>query len=268
MFRAFWRTHSNYWGDHRVVRQLAKHLRPIIPYEDVSLTRALTALAPCLSTSVRLNAPSMARRKISYLIIPLFGVVGFLAIAWSQFVWVPHAEQASLAEWHRQTTSSGRQVKVEVVSATAIDYASSNKHRPPGYYSAIAFQYNAEGVTYPAEAIDRKWFLAHVTPRFPHVDWKKLRSQLTSSGRKTLPITVVYSVRQPRIFVVPEYSTNPPYYGVGRYFFYILRTAVLSACWVIWCVALYMLLDGLSPSKTGLGLGQVRQSSQNSQGTE
>ena len=95
--------------------------------------------------------------------------------------------------------------------------------------------------------------LPYATPRFPHVDWSRLKADLDASGQKRLPIDIVYAASSPRIFVVPKYAAQPSYYGPGRIFFYALRSAVLLICWIVWCIGLMFLLENLAPGEWEAG---------------
>ena len=125
---------------------------------------------------------------------------------------------------------------VDAVPATAIDTATDQN----GEYEVTAFYYRVNGQVYGAKS--KVGWLPYATPRFPHVDWSRLKADLDASGQKRLPIDIVYAASSPRIFVVPKYAARPSYYGPGRIFFYALRSAVLLICWAVWCVGLVSLL--------------------------
>jgi len=136
---------------------------------------------------------------------------------------------------------------VDAVPAIAIDTATDQVDRE---YDVVAFYYRVNGQVYGAES--KVGSLAYATPRFPHVDWPRLKSDIDASGQKVQPIEVVYARSAPRIFVVPKYATRPSYYGAGRIFFYALRTAMLLGYWFVWCVGLKMLLENLAPGERAI----------------
>ena len=244
LFRTAWRTHSNYWGDRNAVHWLVGQL---------GLARAEThdegtyQLAVTLSVDRRLRPPDVNRRQVTWLLKPI-AVLGCAGIIWSQFYWTPRVEQANLAEWQRLTETDGVRLVVDAVPATAIDSATDQVDRE---YDVLAFYYRAAGQVYGAESTVGR--LPYATPRFPHVDWSRLKTEVDASGQKRLPIEVVYAAHAPRIFVVPKYAAQPSYYGPGRIFFYVLRCAVLLGCWSVWCIGLKLLLDNLAPGERAIG---------------
>jgi hypothetical protein len=110
-------------------------------------------------------------------------------------------------------------------------------------FQVIGFYYEVNKKKYDAES--RPW-LPYATPRFPHVDWSRLEDKLKLTGPQGLNVIVEYAASEPRIFRVRDYVIAPSYYSIGRLFFYALRSSVLSIFWLIWCVALFKLVDGLS----------------------
>ena len=244
LLRSTWRTHSNYWGDPYAIEWLIGQM---------SLARADTPgdgrtfeLPAHLNVEERLRAPQVPRRAVTWLLMPI-GLLGCVGIIWSQFYWTPRGEQASLAEWQRLTDAEGTRVIVDAVPATAIDTATNQGDRE---YDIVAFYYRANGQVYGAES--KVGSLPYATPRFPHVDWARLKADLDASGQKRLPIEVVYATGAPRIFVVPKYAIRPSYYGAGRIFFYTLRTAMLLGYWFVWWIGLRMLLENLAPGERAI----------------
>jgi hypothetical protein len=239
LFRSAWRTHSNYWGDAYAIRWLVGQLG--LARAGV-LDQNRYELPVNWSVEERLHSPNLPRRPVTWLLIPI-AILGCAGIIWSQFYWTPHIEQANLAEWQRLAQTEGVRVVVDAVPATAIDTATDQN----GEYEVTAFYYRVNGQVYGAES--KVGWLPYATPRFPHVDWSRLKADLDASGQKRLPIDIVYAASSPRIFVVPKYAARPSYYGPGRIFFYALRSAVLLICWAVWCVGLVSLLADLAPGE-------------------
>jgi hypothetical protein len=183
---------------------------------------------------------------VTWLLRPI-AILGCAGIVWSQFYWTPRVEETNLAAWQRLAETEGVRITVDAVPATAIDTATDQADRE---YDVVAFSYRVDGQVYGAES--KVGSLPYATPRFPHVDWPQLKSDLDASGQKAHPIEVVYARSAPRIFVVPKYATRPSYYGAGRIFFYTLRTAMLLGYWFVWCVGLKMLLENLAPGERAI----------------
>ena len=244
LFRSAWRTHSNYWGDPVAIRWLLGQLS--LARTDPSRERNPYELAANLNVEQRLRTPQVARRAVTWLLGPI-AILGCAGIVWSQFYWTPRVEQTNLAEWQRLTDTEGVRITVDAVPAIAIDTATDQVDRE---YDVVAFYYRVNGQVYGAES--KVGSLAYATPRFPHVDWPRLKSDIDASGQKMQPIEVVYARSAPRIFVVPKYATHPSYYGAGRIFFYALRTAMLLGYWFVWCVGLKMLLENLAPGERAI----------------
>ena len=97
---------------------------------------------------------------------------------------------------------------VDAVPATAIDTATDQVDNE---FEVTAFYYRVDGQVYGAES--NVGWLPYATPRFPHVDWSRLKADLDASGQKRLPIDIVYAASSPRIFFVPKYAAQPSYYG-------------------------------------------------------
>lgn len=233
-----WRTHSNYWGDSYAIRWIVG---------QVGLTRAEASdsiscdLPASVSIEQRLRSTQTPRRAVAWLLPPI-AVIGCAGIIWSQFYWTPHIEQKHLAYWQELTEREGVRVVVDAVPGSAI----AQSREGPDEYQMVAFYYRVDGRVYGAESkVD---WLPYATSRFPHVDWSRLRTDVDASEQRRLAVEVVYARREPRIFVVPKYTMSPSYYGAGRIAFYVLRTIVLLGCWGVWCVGLWMLLDGLAPA--------------------
>jgi hypothetical protein len=246
LFRSAWRTHGNYWGDRHAIGWLTGQMR--LARTDAPGHGPAFEPPPRLAVEERLRTPHVPRRAVTWLLRPI-GLLGCAGIVWSQFYWTPRVEQANLAEWQRRTRTEGRQVVVDAVRALAIDPGTDESG--PGEYEVVALYYRANGEIYGAES--KVGSLPYATPRFPHVDWARLKADLDASGHERLPVEVVYATSAPRIFIVPKYAVRPSYYGAGRIFFYLLRTAVLLGCWFVWFVGLGALLENLAPGERAIG---------------
>jgi hypothetical protein len=244
LLRGLWRTHSNYWADAHAVGWLMRHFSGSQPSVGRARAQAESALASELHVEWRLRPPGVARQSVAWLVLPI-AILGAGGIVWSQFIWTPRTEQVNLTEWQRLASTEGKRVAVDAVRANAIDTASGEFD---SRYDVLAFYYTVQGQVYGAES-SVSW-LPYATPRFPHIDWSRLQSDLEASSRDRLSIEVVYASSQPRVFVVPKYSSQPSYYGPGRIFFYLLRTLILLAFWFAWCIAISSLLHNLAPHET------------------